>query len=182
MTLFKLTSQIYKFYTHDQTCEESKTWFWKCNVENCKSNSSQHAVKQKRPQTSNLISHLDIDDAGHRKAKAEFLALTETNKIGTPTKRMRFDQGSPRSPQSPIYNSFKPIAARDRAISLNKMIIKCMLPISIIENPDFREYHHSLDKDFELPSIKTLKKNILNLASVTKEKVKVLLKDVSLLH
>ena len=102
MTSFKLTSQIYKFYTHDQTCEESKTWFWKFNVENCKSNSSQHAVKQKRPQTSNLISHLDIDDAGHRKAKAEFLALTETNKIGTPTKRMRFDQGSPRSPQSPF--------------------------------------------------------------------------------
>ena len=37
------------------------------------------------------------------------------------------------------------------------MLVKCMLPVSIVDNPAFREYINYLDPSFTIPSRKTIK-------------------------
>ena len=53
---------------------------------------------------------------------------------------------------------FKPHTEKKRFKSLTyNLIIKCMLPISIVGNKDFREYHKKITNDpnnYEMPCIK----------------------------
>ena len=44
---------------------------------------------------------------------------------------------------------------------LIKMLVKCMLPISIVDNPAFRQYIVYLDPSFQIPSRKTIKDSSL---------------------
>jgi hypothetical protein len=44
-----------------------------------------------------------------------------------------------------------------RSGKLVKMLVKCMLPISIVDNPGFREFINYIDPSFTIPSRKTIK-------------------------
>lgn len=89
-----------------------------------------------------------------------------------PAKRLRFDSNGADSPVSTPLGSpnvFKMNITRQLKYSMNsnvqkerfskllKMLIKCMLPISIVENAAFREYIEYLDPSFNMPSVYTVK-------------------------
>ena len=59
------------------------------------------------------------------------------------------------------------------------MLVKCMLPISIVDNKDFREYIKYLDPSFNMPCRKTVKESILpKMRSQCQEKIKEILKNI----
>lgn len=62
---------------------------------------------------------------------------------------------------------------QDRLRELTTMIIKCMLPISFVENEAFRSYIRFIDPSFTMPSVKTLRETGLNsLTQSVVEKIK----------
>ena len=55
------------------------------------------------------------------------------------------------------------------------MLIKCMLPFSLVEHPAFSTWCESIDASFRLPTRKTLKTSSL---PALKEKVEAKIKDI----
>ena len=55
------------------------------------------------------------------------------------------------------------------------MLVKCMLPFSLVEHPAFNKWCESVDPSFRLPTRKTLKTSSL---PVLKEKVEGIIKDM----
>jgi hypothetical protein len=49
------------------------------------------------------------------------------------------------------------IMQKDRVFQLTKMIVKCMLPISIVESDGFREFLMHLNPKFSIPDVYTIK-------------------------
>jgi hypothetical protein len=57
--------------------------------------------------------------------------------------------------------------------ALTQMLIKCMLPVSIVENPSFREYLSIVDPLFNVPCGNTIKDTSLpNIRAFVKETIK----------
>ena len=55
------------------------------------------------------------------------------------------------------------------------MLIKCMLPISIVENPGFRAHYDVFDPSFKMPSRNSIKRVVI---PILREKVKNLIKYI----
>ena len=59
------------------------------------------------------------------------------------------------------------------------MLSRCMLPISIVENPAFKEYISFLDPSFTMPSRQRIKDSGLpKLKSMIQDKIKVILTTI----
>lgn len=59
------------------------------------------------------------------------------------------------------------------------MIVKCMLPISIVDNIAFREYISYIDPSFNMPSRKTIKDSTLpQMKTACQNKIKSLLSNI----
>ena len=99
---------------------------------------------------------------GHEDLLEKYQKKTLTYK--TPSKKRKLDFEDSKSPQTPSssllsntarsikYGAFSKIQ-KERFDKLMAMIVKCMLPISIIENPAFREYIQYLDPSFNIPCV-----------------------------
>lgn len=81
-------------------------------------------------------------------------------------KRLRLEDSPVASPLSCIIDtniarqmkySVNSSVQKERFAKLLKMLVKCMLPISIVENAAFREYIEYLDPSFNIPSVYTIK-------------------------
>ena len=116
------------------------------------------------------------------------------NNMKTPIKKRKLDLNqSPTtpvslfSPQSLIssslsrshkYKIFSSIQ-KERFNKLLIMLVKCMLPISIVENAAFRDYISYLDPSFNIPCVYTVKYRGLNeLKMVVTDKIKEVLKSI----
>lgn len=156
---------IYKFYEYlgkDKEGTKDETKLYRCLK--CKE------VKKART-TSNLITHLELA-SGHEEVLNQY--LTENGKLNSPNvlaqsksaKRLRFD--SPlASPSSSLDNSIVRFSKysrdskvqKDRVNYLLEMLVKCMLPLSLVENDFFSTYLNKIDPAFNVPTVKTIQRS-----------------------
>jgi hypothetical protein len=84
----------------------------------------------------------------------------------------------PLCPNSPKYRP-NSLIQTDRLQRLVTMIVKCMLPISIVENPAFVEYINYIDPSFSMPVRPTVKNTALpQLKTLVKNKIQSILKMI----
>lgn len=121
----------------------------------------------------NLRSHLQSQ--GHENAYSELLAKEQERdksidspiQIKTPKKRKldftpnNTPELTPKSFFSQVKYSKTSLIQKERTNQLTKMVIKCCLPLSIIENEGFKEYLNILDPSFNIPSRITIRNNII---------------------
>lgn len=121
---------------------------------------------------SNLIAHIK-SFLHYVDIYQEYLAL-ERSTCSSPKeiKRKRIDSNSIETPTKTLYDigvvavltKFKAdeIMLQERLLKIFTMIIKCMLPISIVENKEFKEYISYIDPSFHMPSVQTVRDSGLN--------------------
>jgi hypothetical protein len=162
------------------------TYYYKCKV--CLSKLSKEGLESykgitaNRKTNSNLHTHLGIECALHQKAKSEFeisqvkqmlnttpqskrrLAITDENDDPTSCSSM-----STKTPiktllnmnaikQTPKYNRTNPMQL-SRFRQLVIMLVRCMLPIFLVEKQPFRKFVEILDPSFHMPTRYAVKKS-----------------------
>jgi hypothetical protein len=72
------------------------------------------------------------------------------------------------------------VMQQERLLKIVKMIIKCMLPISIVENKGFKEYINYIDSSFHMPCVQTVRDSGLNvLNQLVVDKINARLNSIS---
>ena len=180
-----MTGIIYKFY--ELISKDDKNGIYRCKT--CVSLGKPIPTKTDKScslfASSNLIKHLEI----HQEDYVEYVRLTDQNKTPTNKKRKIPEKSSETTHiKTPtIVNSlFKQekfaiggVNQRERLVYLNKMIIKCMLPISIVESSGFKEYMRYVDPSFTMPSCHTIKRTSLPyLVQKVRGKIQDILNDI----
>ena len=158
-------SLIYRFY--DLISKDDKNGLYRCKT--CVSMGKKNTDKSSSLfANSNLVKHLET--AGHEEALSEFNRLTEQNKTPVNNKKRRLYDSPNITPTNlltsgsiAVQNKFNISGQtqRERLIKLNKMIVKCMLPISIVESAGFKEYIQYIDPSFTMPNRETIKRSSL---------------------
>ena len=106
-----------------------------------------------------------------RNLENDFDLLSNNNNM------MRLNNGLFGSPvQKYKVNS---VLQTERLHKLVSMIVKCMLPISIVENKSFKDYISYLDPSFSMPTRSSVKNSILpQLKSRCQNKIKSILNNI----
>lgn len=111
---------------------------------------------------SNLIAHLK-SSLHYDDIYQEYLAL-ERSTCSSPRaiKRKRIDSNSIETPTKTLYDmgvvavqtkfNADGVMQQERLLKIVTVIIKCMLPISIVENKGFTEYISYIDPSFHMPN------------------------------
>lgn len=134
-----------------------------------------------------MIKHLRTQK--HEKEWAEFLDMEKRTPSAKRPRLLSSTEGSTESPSKKlpdmgilsIQTKFGPssIIQNERLLKIVTMLIKCMLPISLVENPSFREYIEYIDPSFHMPSVITVKERGLNiLESQVNEAIKTRLRNM----
>ena len=176
---------IYKYYDDPVAIKDDAF-----NLEyNCK-----HCKKPKKSRigtTSNLIAHLKT--SGHSEMLEKYLAEQKIYEELIKTKQSESNGKCKRQkrlfPESPAQKTLSNVGVslvktvkypRNSASqklhfdSLVNMLVKCMLPVSIVENPAFREWLSVIDPPFNVPCRNTIKNTAL---PVLKKSLKIRIKD-----
>lgn len=117
---------------------------------------------QKEIRFANNKSKTSFKSQGHEDAYKEFLAL-DFDSPSTPIKhKIEPINNQPLLTES--FSAFKrtkyPVNSEIQKYKfkqLSNMIIKCMLPVSIVENENFTEWLEKTDPSFNIPDYKTFK-------------------------
>ena len=199
-------SNIYDWFERDEIKTAGKddknaeliTYYYKCKVCMGKMNDEQlkkyKGVTANRRMNSNLHTHLSIDCALHKKAKADYILSCENKKAkpstpSTSVKRKLIDDGESLTPKKTLLNmnaiTQTPKYARNSSMQIRRfrqlllMIIKCMLPISLVERQPFRDFVAHLDPSFHMPTRYLIKQTGLpTLREEIRNKLKNILKSI----
>lgn len=131
-----------------------------CKSKGLKKNVDEFTYKCDAKKTSNLVNHLKTK--GHEDAKLQFDLKTSNKSLDSPlSKKCKLEivesNLSPFKMSSSVKYKRTDLRRIDRCGKLVRMLVKCMLPISIVDNPGFREYINFIDPSFTIPSRKTIK-------------------------
>jgi hypothetical protein len=201
-------SSIYDWYERADIKETEKlekdveliTYYYKCKVclEKMKEEqlSKYKGITASRKANSNLHKHLKIDCALHQKAKLEYDTLNEKaknkNLTITSVKRKLIEEENKNdttTPKRTLLNmnavSQTPKYPRNGSMQVERfrqlllMLIKCMLPISLVERQPFRDFVGKLDPSFHVPTRYVVKHTGLpNLREEIKSKLKNIMKTI----
>lgn len=109
-----------------------------------------------------------------RPATKRARVASETS-IDSPSKKL-LDMGA-----LSIHPKFGPesILHHERLLKIVTMLVKCMLPVSLVENPAFRDYIVYIDPSFQMPCVTTVKeKGLVVLERKVNEAIKTRLRDI----
>lgn len=177
-------SFIYSFYEHPIEIQDTvRNSFIEVTNSNQKKNSKtlgykcktcSNTIKCKMNVNSNLYTH--INSKNHEEQRAIYDAHVNNNKVKKTSalencltkaiKRSRIDSDSESLSQSLLSmgaitrtEKYKANSSMqtERYMRLLYMIIKCMLPISIVDMAGFRDFIEYLDPCFKMPSRNTIK-------------------------
>ena len=122
--------------------------------------------------STNLIKH--IRTQGHEELLDEYERLSEIEVLNGSNKKRGFkrkleDAMACDSPLKTLDGHFAKQAKyslhscvqNERRTRLTKMLVKCMLPITIVDNENFKEYINYLDPSFTIPQAYTVKHTVL---------------------
>lgn len=138
----------------------------------CKSIGKSRKIYAQEDVNSNLYKHLRIEEQHYRAALAEIelkktsidspLANSVTDSPSQPNKRKRLDFfGSSENLYDSISRNVRygkhSVIQTNRSQALTKMLVKTMLPISLVENSAFVEFVNKLDPSFRIPTRHTIK-------------------------
>jgi hypothetical protein len=184
----KTMSSIYEYYERGEIKKKEKdskgndliTYYYRCKV--CLSKLSKDGLESykgitaRRKANSNLHTHLSIDCELHQKAKAEYEAAQKQKKNSTPQFKRKLQitnenddpNCSPATPKKTLINmdavKQTPKYKRDGPMQLSRfrqlliMLVRCMLPIFLVERQPFRKFVETLDPSFHMPSRYAVKK------------------------
>lgn len=142
----KPTSKIYQYYTKEN---ENLYKFNKCNK------------SIKASTTSNLIKNLETND-DHKDFYSEYF---DTIKPDSKKRKLDVVESTPDSVPlvSNLFRSVKyfknSVIQKERVHLLVSVIIKCMLPISIVRDENFINLLNTFDPSFNVPTISKVNKS-----------------------
>ena len=160
----KLKAIIYKYYKFERIENEHKPGETK--VYTCL-----HCGEEKRAKTtSNLITHLEtaedhqnILNKYNEEVKNDKENMSPINSPMRANKRFRIDSPQTNTITSCFFKATKYEMSsqiqKDRTNYLLAMLIKCMLPLSLVENEYFTTYVSLIDSQFNMPTVKTMNKS-----------------------
>jgi hypothetical protein len=174
-----MSSEIYKYFesgvildadkeTESSKCSTKQILSYLCKICKNKKKTKTVYIKCQIGVSSNLYKHLNSKDEDHVEAVASLQQLN-INKKNNSKRTLVFD--AELSPSTPIskqckleqsisitkkYNRFNPIQEL-RTNDLTTMLIKCCLPISLVEHQAFRHFLNQLDPSYRPPCRYTLK-------------------------
>ena len=195
-------SHIYDWFERGNIKSKSKdekgvdliTYYYKCKVCLEKLNEEQlktyQGVTANRKTNSNLHKHLSIDCTLHKKAKEEYNLANDNKNKSTPNlKRKLNDEINESTPKKNLLNMNAiiqtPKYQRNSSFQIGRFrqlllfLVKCMLPISLVERQPFRDFVALLDPSFHMPTRYLVKQTGLpNLRIEIRNKLKNILKSI----
>ena len=139
--------------------------------------------------TTNLHKHMQTEI--HLKEYTDYKkSLDNTPSRNIKRRKIDFD-ASPNTPNKAFdFSSFQcfsshkkyktnSVTQHERLLKLTSMIVKCMIPISIVESEGFIEYIKYLDPSFSMPTRPTIKKTALpEMKLMVQNKIKAIINTI----
>lgn len=184
----------------DERGNDLITYYYKCKICLSKFDEEKKAkyngITANRRTNSNLHTHLAIDCPLHQKAKREYYESQEKlkeNRTPINHKRRLIQEDEineePSTPKRTLLNmnaiSRTPKYPRQSNMQISRfrqlliMLVRCMLPIYLVEKEPFKKFVEALDPSFHMPTRYTVKKTGLpQLRDEIKNKILNILKKI----